>query len=77
MCVATVLIDRAFYTQFQVATLNRSSDSTWYKCLNGSLTRSCTDVHTYTGMERHIHTYGKTKNYMPPSHPADGGGIKI
>lgn len=66
MCVATVLIDRSFYTKCQVATLNRSSDSTWYKCLNRSLTRSCTDVHTDTGMERHIHTYGKPKKLYAP-----------
>ena len=54
-------------------------NSTWYKCLNLSLTGSrtyvCTYIRMYTCMyihtfvqkdaRTHVRTYGKPKNYMP------------
>ena len=48
-------------------------NSTWYKCLNLSLTGSrtyvCTYLRTHIRTEEHtfIRTYGKQKNYMPPA----------
>ena len=52
-------------------------NSTWYKCLNLSLTGSrmygCTYKHTFVQKDvhlyahTHIRTYGKPKNYMPPA----------
>ena len=39
-------------------------NSTWYKCLNLSLTGSRTYRRSYICM--HIPMYGKPKNYMPP-----------
>ena len=65
MYVATILTDTSFHTKFQVATLNKSSVSTWYmyKCLNLSLTRSCTYVRTCIHSER----CNRKKNYMPPA----------
>ena len=41
-------------------------NSTWYKCLNPSL----------TGSRTYLCTYGKPKNYMPPT-SSDAGGIKM
>ena len=72
MYVATVLTDVSFLTKFQVATLNKSSVSTWYKCLNRSLIGSRMHIHvhtyTYTYGRTYIHipvpTYGKPKTYM-------------
>ena len=44
-------------------------NSTWYKCLNRSLTGSRTYVHTHIHTEGRtfVRTYGKPKNYMPPA----------
>ena len=47
-------------------------NSTWYKCLNLSLTGSHMYVHTFVQKDvhsythTHIRTYGKPKKYMPP-----------
>ena len=46
-------------------------NSTWYKCLNLSLTGSCTYIYSYRRMyirtHVHVRTYRKPKSYMPPA----------
>ena len=60
-------------------------NSTWYKCLNLSLTGSCTYVRTYIRRYPHLYrwtyictqipTYEKPKNYMPPA-SSNAGALK-
>ena len=53
-------------------------NSTWYKCLNLSLTGSRTYIHTF--VQKDVHSYARThvrtygKLYAPASSDAWGGG---